>query len=133
MSNTLDLAREAIALAEELRREFSDPPLCRVCGEHLECGSSENGGKWAHYVRGEGFYDEVAMDHTNRSILWRPKPDARVVAVCSTLLSRDAEVARLREALVEARGWIYRQPATMSNGFVLIAIDAALRDGEAKP
>lgn len=86
-------------------REFSDPPLCRVCDEPLTFGSSSRDGmKWAHYIKfADGqLWDREAADHTDRSTHWNPKPRADIVAMARELMKARAALPALCRALREA-------------------------------
>lgn len=122
---TADLTR-ALTAAREAIREFSDPPLCRVCDEPLTLGSvGPEGMKWAHYVRGEEPFDSEAMRHTDASIRWNLKPRADIVAVAHALIAQAERVGvlegLLREAAVELECADRRQ--------MVSRIDAALAGG----
>jgi hypothetical protein len=84
------------AFARELIQEHSSPPLCRVCGEALSCGSAGRDGiKWAHYDAPRDrslLYDKENMDHIDKSVRWDPMPDERLVALARGFLELKRQI-----------------------------------------
>jgi hypothetical protein len=72
-------------------REYSNPPLCRVCGDPLKWGATDrNGSKWAHYSMKDGHSHE----HTERSIAWNPPLQQFVADMAKELLYRRSKSRR---------------------------------------
>lgn len=91
-----------IAQARELIAAYSSPPLCRVCGEALTCGSASGEGiKWAHYDAPRNrdlLFDKDYHEHVDKSTRWDPIPDPVIVAVARGFLEK-VRVLRDRDEL----------------------------------